>query len=82
MSQHWKNYPAAVLRATPEQVGPALAAHYANVETAGLAQAAGEVARGLAVVEETPRGTLGPALRVHLNIIVAEQQRRGEVANA
>lgn len=75
-NRHWKNYPAAVLKATPEQVGPALAAHYAEVPTDELAQAAGEVARGLAVVEETPRGTLGPALRAHLNIVVAEQQRR------
>lgn len=80
MNRHWKNYPAAVLKATPEQIGPALAAHYETVATDELAQAAGEVARGLAVVEETPRGTLGAALRSHLNVIVAEQQRRGEVA--
>ena len=79
MSQHWKNYPAAVLKATPEQVAPALAAHYQHVETTELAQAASEVGRGLAIVEETPRGTLGAALREHLNVIVAEQQRRGEV---
>jgi hypothetical protein len=81
MSQHWKNYPAAVLKATPEQIGPALAAHYQQVETAELAQAASEVGRGLALVEETPRGTLGTALRGHLNVIAAEQQRRGEVLN-
>ena len=67
-----------VLKAAPEQVGPALAAHYQNVETTELAQAASEVARGLAIVEETPRGSLGPALRQHLNIIVVEQQRREE----
>jgi hypothetical protein len=80
MNRRWKDYPAAVLKATPEQVGPALAAHYITVSAADLAQAAGEVGRGLAVVEETPRGTLGAALRAHLNIIGAEQQRRGEVA--
>lgn len=79
MNRHWKNYPAAVVKATPEQVGPALAAHYETVATDELAQAASEVARGLAVFEETPRGSLGLALREHLNIIVAEQQSRGEV---
>ncbi|MDO7887968.1 hypothetical protein [Hymenobacter cheonanensis] len=80
MNRHWKDYPAAVLTATPEQVSNALAAHYQQVETAELTQAASEVGRGLAIVEEGPRGTLGTALRGHLNVIVAEQQRRGEVA--
>jgi hypothetical protein len=78
MNRRWKEYPAAVLKAAPEQIGAELAVHYETVATTELAQAAGEVARGLAVFEETPRGTLGPALRAHLNVIVAEQQRRGE----
>jgi hypothetical protein len=81
MNRHWKNYPAAVVEATPEQVGPALVAHYETVATDELAQAANEVARGLAVFEEMPRGNLVPVLREHLNIIVAEQQSRGEVPN-
>lgn len=75
----WKNYPAAVLTATPEQVGPALTAHYQQVDSAGLAQAQGELGRAVALVEETPRGTLGAALRRHLGIIVAEREARGEV---
>lgn len=79
MSRHWKDYPAAVLQATAEEIGPALAAHYQTVPTDELAQAAGELARGVAVFEEMPRGNLAAALRGHLNVIVAEQQRRGEV---
>jgi hypothetical protein len=78
MNRHWKDYPAAVLKATSEEIDSALATHYEVVPAEELAQAAGEVARGLALFEETPRGTLGLALRGHLNIIVAEQQRRGE----
>jgi hypothetical protein len=81
MNRYWKDYPAAVLKATPEEIGPALAGHYEAVLADELAQAASEVARGLALFEETPRGTLGSALRRHLNVIVAEQQRRGGVAS-
>ena len=77
----WHNYPAAVLHGTPEQVLPALAAHYQTVPTDQLAAAYTHVAKCLAVVEEVPRGTLGTALRDHLNVIVAEQQGRGEVAS-
>jgi hypothetical protein len=79
MSRHWKDYPAAVLKAAPEQVDGALVAHYENVPVDELAKAASEVARGLAIYEDTPRGNLASALRGHLNIILAEQQRRGEV---
>jgi hypothetical protein len=79
MHRHWKDYPSAVLKATAEEVGPALATHYEVVATDELAKAASEVARGLAVFEEIPRGNLAIALRGHLNVIVAEQQRRGEV---
>jgi hypothetical protein len=77
--RHWSDYPAAVIKATPEQIDAALAAHYETVPTNELATAYTSVARGVALYEETPRGTLGAALRGHLNIIVAEQQRRGEV---
>jgi hypothetical protein len=80
MNHHWKDYPAAVLKAAPEHIDAALAAHYETVATDALAQAAGELGRAVALFEETPRGTLGPALRQHLNIIAAEQQSRGEVA--
>jgi hypothetical protein len=76
--RHWSDYPAAVIKATPEQVGAALAAHYETVPTNELAKAYTNVARGVALFEETPRGTLGTALRGHLNIIVVEQQSRGE----
>jgi hypothetical protein len=76
----WSNYPAAVLRAAPEQVLPALAAHYQTVPTEQLAPAYTCVAKGVAIYEETPRGTLGQSLREHLNVIVAEQQKREEVA--
>jgi hypothetical protein len=44
-----------------------------------LKSAYSDVAKGLAIFEETPRGNLAVALRQHLNVIVAEQQRRGEV---
>jgi hypothetical protein len=77
--RHWSDYPTTVLRAAPEQIDAALAAHYETVPTNELATAYTSVACGVALYEETPRGTLGTALRGHLNIIVAEQQRRGEL---
>ena len=58
---------------------PWLVAKYTFTTDAQLKAAYSDVAKGLAIFEETPRGTLGPALRQHLNIIVAEQQRRGGV---
>ena len=79
MSRHWKDYPAAVLKATAEEIAPALAAHYQQVESAELAQAQSELGRAVALVEENPRGTLGAALRRHLGVIVAEREARGEV---
>jgi hypothetical protein len=57
-----------------------LAAKYTFATEAQVASAYSDVAKGLAIFEETPRGNLGPALRQHLNIIVAEQQRRGVAA--
>jgi hypothetical protein len=56
---------------------PWLVAKYTFVTDGQLTTAYSDVAKGLAIFEETPRGNLGPALRQHLNIIVAEQQRRG-----
>ncbi len=56
---------------------PWLVAKYTFVTDQQLTAAYSDVAKGLAIFEETPRGNLGPALRQHLNIIVAEQQRRG-----
>lgn len=76
-SRHWKDYPATVLKASPEQIDDALAAHYKTVATDELPQAASELGRAVALFEETLRGTLGASLRQHFNIIVAEQQRRG-----
>jgi hypothetical protein len=58
---------------------PWLVAKYTFVTTPQLKSAYSDVAKGLAIFEETPRGNLAVALRQHLNIIVAEQQRRGEV---
>ena len=78
MNSQWTNYPTAVLRATPEQILPALAAHYQTVPSDQLAKAYACVARSVALYEETPRGTLGASLREHLNVTVAEQQKRGE----
>jgi hypothetical protein len=77
--RHWSDYPAAVLKATPEQIGPALVTHYQDVPADELPTAYTRLARAVALFEETPRGTLGPALRAHLNIIAAEQQRRETV---
>jgi hypothetical protein len=65
--------------AAGEPVTDALRLDYAAASDAQLATAYASVAKGLAVVEENPRGTLGPTLRRHLNIIVDEQQNRGEV---
>lgn len=62
-----------------ESVTNALVLDYAESSSSDLGKAYANVAKGLAVVEETPRGNLGPALRQHLNVIVAEQQRREEV---
>lgn len=62
---------------TPELV---LTTYYAACSSEQVAKSYSAVARGVAVFEETPRGELGPALRRHLNVIVAEQQKRGEVA--
>jgi hypothetical protein len=56
---------------------PWLVAKYTFATDTQLTSAYSDVAKGLAIFEETPRGNLGPALRQHLNIIVAEQQRRG-----
>lgn len=58
-----------------------LAAYYVTCSPAQVAAAYSDVAKGLAVFEETPRGELGPALRRHLNVIVIEQQRRKEVVS-
>ncbi|QIX61836.1 hypothetical protein HER32_11855 [Hymenobacter sp. BT18] len=63
----------------PAQV---LADYYATCSDEQVATAYSNVAKGLAVFEETPRGELGLALRRHLNVIVAEQQKRGEVHHA
>lgn len=60
----------------PEQV---LAEYYATCSDEQVAKTYSAVARGLAVFEETPRGELGPALRRHLNVLAAEQQRRKEL---
>jgi hypothetical protein len=60
---------------------PWLVAKYTFASTAQLANSYSDVAKGLAIFEEVPRGNLAVALRQHLNIIVAEQQRRGEVAS-
>ena len=79
--RHWRDYPATVLRATPEQIDAALVAHYETVPIDELPLAYTSVARGVALFEETPRGNLTTALRGHLNIIAAEQQRREEVRN-
>ncbi|MDO7846460.1 hypothetical protein Q5H92_08835 [Hymenobacter sp. M29] len=62
----------------PDQV---LAEYYARCSPEQRATAHSNVAKGLAVVEEHPRGTLGESLRQHLNIIVAEQRKLGEVPN-
>jgi hypothetical protein len=59
---------------------PWLVAKYTFYPTPQLASAHSDVATGLAIFEETPRGNLAVALRQHLNIIVAEQQQRGVVA--
>lgn len=64
----------------PIQTEPALpwlVAKYTSVSDADLARAYADVAKGLAIFEETPRGNLAKALRQHLHIIVAEQQVRG-----
>ena len=67
----------APLQPAPEL--PWLVAKYEQATATQLARAYRDVAKGLAIFEEVPRGNLGPALRQHLNIIVAEQQKRGEV---
>jgi hypothetical protein len=59
---------------------PWLVAKYTFASGTQLTAACSDVAKGLAIFEEVPRGNLAVALRQHLNIIVAEQQRRGEVA--
>jgi hypothetical protein len=55
-----------------------LAEYYATCSEEQVASAYAAVARGLAVLEVTPRGELGPALRLHLKVLAAEQQRRKE----
>ena len=69
------------IKAVSESLTPnlVLAEHYAACSSEQVAKAYANVAKGLAVVEENPRGTLGASLRRHLNVIVAEQQKRGEV---
>lgn len=59
---------------------PWLVAKYTFVTDSQLKAAYSDVAKELAIFEETPRGTLGSALRQHLNVIVAEQQRREATA--
>jgi hypothetical protein len=59
---------------------PWLVAKYTFATDAQITSAYSDVAKGLAIFEETPRGNLAKALRQHLNIIVAEQQRRGGLA--
>ena len=61
----------------PETV---LADYYATCSDERVAAAYADVARGLAVFEETPRGELAAALRRHLNVLATEQQKRKEVA--
>lgn len=61
-----------------QPVDAALQLDYAEASADELGKAYTNVAKGLAVVEENPRGELGPVLRRHLNIIVEEQQKRGE----
>jgi hypothetical protein len=60
-----------------EDAATVLGAYYAQCPDDELAKAYANVARGLAVFEETPRGHLGPALRQHLQVIAAEQETRG-----
>lgn len=76
MSKTWCDYPAAVVRAEPAQVVPALATHYAAQPDEQLAKAYSAVARAVAQLEEVPRGTLGDAMRRHLEVIAAEQAAR------
>jgi hypothetical protein len=64
------------LAIAPEAELSWLVAKYTFATEAQLKSAYSDVAKGLAIFEEMPRGTLGPALRQHLNVIVAEQQRR------
>ena len=67
--------------AAGQPVAEALRLDYAAATEAELATAYANVARGMAVVEETPRGELAATLRRHLSIIVEEQQlREGAVA--
>lgn len=59
-----------------------LAEYDATCSEPQVALAYAAVARGLAVLEETPGGALGPALRRHRKVLAAEQQRRKEVPHA
>jgi len=59
----------------------ALADYYATCSDEQVAAAYSSVARGLAVFEETPRGELGPAIRRHFNVLVAEQEKRKEASH-
>jgi len=59
---------------------PWLVAKYTFASDVQLTAAYGDVAKGLAIFEEVPRGNLAVALRQHLNVIVAEQNRRGEAS--
>ncbi len=59
-----------------EPVTEGLQLDYAAATSEELSKAYSSVAKGLAVLEENPRGNLGTVMRGHLNIIVAEQQKR------
>jgi hypothetical protein len=59
---------------------PWLSAKYTFATDRELTSAYSDVSKGLAIFEETPRGNLAAALRQHLNVIVKEQQRRGEAS--
>ena len=63
---------------TPELV---LAEYDATCSEQEVSAAYTAVARGIAVLEQTPRGERGPARRRHGHVLAAEQQRRKEVLN-
>jgi hypothetical protein len=81
MSQQ-HDYPVRALSAalTTVEADQILADFYRLVSPEQLAQAHSNVSKGLAATEQNPRGELGERLRRHLDIIEAEQQRRGEDA--
>ena len=65
--------------AAVQPLADALRLDYAEASGEELDKAYANVAKCLGVLEETPRGELGTLMRRHLNIIVEEQQKRGEV---